>query len=94
MNQLLLFFFVAGLIYSEVEMEQLICWLPFLGLAEYSPLSGSHLYAALLLLATIQTLVYDPHPTIINSVVVLAAFQNVVRNPLAGNGSGLQGSHF
>lgn len=72
------------MIYSKVEMEQVIGWIPFVALAKKWPTDGSHLYNALVLLACIQTILGTPHAVVINSAIVLAAFQHV-HHPVAGN---------
>jgi len=76
-SKLLLIFFVIAMIYSDVSMEQLIGWIPFLALSHRWPTDGFHLYIALFLMAILQTVAFTPHPVITNAAVLLASFQHV-----------------
>jgi len=81
-SKLLLLVFVISMIYSDVQMEQVVAWFPFLALATKWPTKQSHLYNTLLLVAVIQTVAFTAHPVIVNAAVLLAALHNV--DPLAG----------
>lgn len=82
LSKILLLVFVISTIYSDVQMEQLVVWFPFMALAARWPTKQSHLYNTLLLVAVIQTVAFTAHPVIVNAAVLLAALHDV--NPVAG----------
>jgi len=76
-SKIIVLAFVSLLLYSLVSIEQVVCFLPFVSLTKRLSLNSKYLYNALLILAIVQIIQFEVHSLIVNSVVLLAALQNV-----------------